>query len=100
MIARVFLSFFLFLEGCSSVDNCSEINKINGVDIEKYLMVDEKSELVTRIHSLKECKKVEAIPYLEKYIDDVRVTHILMYKGMTIGRVAKGVIEKLKQNIQ
>ncbi len=98
MIVRVLLCFFLFLGGCESVDNCKEVNRISGVDIENYLMVDEKNELVSRIHSLKECKKVEAIPYLKKYIDDVRVTHILMYKGMTIGKVTKGVIEKLKQS--
>lgn len=29
-----------------------------------------------RIHKIKECKKVEAIPYLEKYVDDIRITHI------------------------
>jgi len=98
MIYKLLLLSFI-LGGCNmfKTQNCDNINNMTKTEIKNYLNIDSKNELVMRIYQLGECKKIEAIPYIETFTEDVRITHLMKFKGMSVGYIAKKSIEKIQK---
>jgi hypothetical protein len=69
---------------------------MNSADIKEFLLGMEKSKLAHEIFIFGECKTHAALPVLELYLDDERVNHHALHKGMTISYLARGAIEKIQ----
>ena len=76
--------------------NCAKINNMSRIEIKKYLSVDEKYTLVIRIDELGQCGNKNAIPELERFKDDPRISHIPKFKGLSIAKIAKGAIKRIE----
>jgi len=81
-------------------DTCEKITNMTSIEIKEYLHVDDKYTLVIRIDELGECGKKSAIPELEFFNDDPRITHILKFKGLSIGKIATGAIKRIEDRYQ
>lgn len=76
--------------------NCAKINNMSHIEIKKYLSIDEKYTLVIRIDELGQCGNKNAIPELERFKDDPRISHIPKFKGLSIAKIAKGAIKRIE----
>ena len=78
--------------------DCKKIVKMTQVEIKQYLDVEEINILVTRVYELGECRKKEAIPELKFFINSPRISHILQFKGIPLGKIARGAIKKIENS--
>ncbi|MFT7056582.1 MAG: hypothetical protein ACJAR3_002218 [Roseivirga sp.] len=83
-------------ESCSSaVIDCENLKGFTSKEIDIKLSSMDKTSLSHEIYTLGECKNQAAIPVLKKYINDERMTHHMLHKGMSIGYLAQGSIERI-----
>lgn len=91
----------LILISCTGYGNeCSKYNNMSSFEIDQLLSKMDKTPLSHEIYLLGECRVQSALPVLNKYIDDKRVTHHALHKGMTIGNIARGAIAKVTETKQ
>ena len=77
-------------------NKCEKINNMSQVEIKEYLNVDDKNILVIRIDELGECGNKYAIEELKSFNNDQRISHLLKFKGLSIAKIAKGAIKRIK----
>ncbi len=95
MLIRIFLlSALLTLASCSHYD-CYKYDEKSAREIEIILNELPVGPLSHELFILGECKIKPAIPVLEKYLDDTRVSHHALHKGMSLSYIAKISIEKI-----
>ena len=92
----LFSGYIILDKKLNSKIDCEKINKMTQMEIKQYLDVEEINILVTRVYELGECKNELAIPELKKFINSQRISHILKFKGIRLGKIAKGSIKRIQ----
>ncbi len=91
----LYITSILLLSTAAQAMNCDDLNSTSSKEIESFLSSLDKSSLQRELYKLGGCKNKVALPALQKYVDDVRIGHHALHKGMSIGYIAKGSIKRI-----
>ena len=91
------LMLLLLLTGCNSTNACEKYNGLSSEQIREMFAGMEITQLSHELYLLGECNVKNAMPLLEEYASDKRITHHALHKGMTLGYIASGSIKKINE---
>ena len=89
-----FILIFLLSVSCKHID-CDSSKYATQEEIELFLASLDVSLLQRELYIIGECKNRVALPVLRGYSNDVRIGHHALHKGISIGHIAQGAINKI-----
>ena len=89
--------FLFVVTSCSNTKECNKFNNATLNKLESEFSVMSKSDKAHALYQYGECKVTIAKPILIRYKNSELINRHIKHKGMTLGYIATGSLNKLEQ---
>lgn len=96
-MGRIILFSCICVSVSCGQNDCNKFQGKRSQEIGSMLSDMPVGPLSHELFILGDCKIKAAIPILEQYLDDPRVSHHALHKGMSLSQIAEGSIRKISK---